>query len=245
MLTQFVLTNAKPKVKPYTLSDGQGLHLFVQPNGSKLWRFRYRFNGKANMLSLGAFPTVTLLEARGKRDDAKRLLAQNINPSEKRKTEKTAAVVASGNTFGAIATEHLAKIEAEGAAESTMDKNRWLLNDLAAPLHSRPVTAITPREVLDLLRKIEQTGRRETAHRLKGTIGTVFRFAIVTDRCETDPTASLILRQWETPEHDWGEKTGWRLFNAATFALTGRVSENPRATADLHKIIDGVCEHVS
>jgi integrase len=192
MLTQFAITNAKPKAKAYKLADMDGLHLLVKPNGAKLWRFRYRFAGKENTLGLGAFPAVSLVGARGRRDDARKLVAAGIDPSQKKKEDKLAVNEAAQNTFGAIAAEHLAKLEAEGKAEQTMAKNRWLLEDLAAPLANRPITQIKPVEVLNLLRRIERTGRRETAHRLRGAIGTVFRYAIVTSRAETDP--SVVLR---------------------------------------------------
>lgn len=191
-LTQFVLINAKPRERPYKLSDGEGLHLLVQPNKAKLWRFRYQFAGKEKMISLGAFPEVSLAGARAKREHARKLLAAGTDPSEKKKEERLASSVAAANTFGSIAAEHLAKLEAEGKAEATMAKNRWLLEDLAAPLANRPITHIKPVEVLNLLRRIEKTGRRETAHRLRGAIGTVFRYAIVTSRAETDP--SVVLR---------------------------------------------------
>src|SRR5205085_9655054 len=131
-------------------------------------------------------------DARDKREEARKLIAAGIDPSQKKKEERLATTVAAENTFGAIATEHLARLEAEGKAEQTMAKNRWLLEDLAAPLANRPITQIKPVEVLHLLRRIERTGRRETAHRLRGAIGTVFRYAIVTSRAETDP--SVVLR---------------------------------------------------
>jgi integrase len=191
MLTQFAITNAKPKAKPYKLSDGEGLHLLIQPAGSKLWRFRYQFAGREKMISLGAFPEVSLAEARGRREDARKQVAAGIDPSQKKQEDRVAAMMAAQNTFGGIAKEHLAKLEDEGAADATMAKNRWLLEDLAAPLTRRPITQIKPVEVLSLLRRIERTGRRETAHRLRGAIGSVFRFAIVTARAETDPTAAL------------------------------------------------------
>ena len=126
-----------------------------------------------------------------RRADARKLVAAGIDPAQKKKEERVAVATAAENTFGAIAAEHLERIEAEGKAEQTMAKNRWLLQDLAAPLTRRPITQIKPVEVLNLLRRIEKTGRRETAHRLRGAIGTVFRFAIVTSRAETDPTAAL------------------------------------------------------
>lgn len=191
MLTQFAVMNAKPKAKPYKLADMGGLHLLVKPTGARLWRFRYRFAGKENTLSFGSFPAVTLAEARGKRDDARKNVAAGIDPSQQKKMERIAVTTAAQDTFKVIAGELLQKAEDEGAAAATMAKNRWLLEDLAAPLATRPITHIKAVEVLHLLRRIEKTGRRETAHRLRGAIGGVFRFAIITSRAETDPTAAL------------------------------------------------------
>jgi integrase len=191
MLTQFAVLNAKPKAKPYKLADMSGLHLLVKPAGTRHWRFRYRFAGKENTLSFGSFPAVTLAEARGKRDEARKQVAAGIDPSQQKKLERAAVTTAAQDTFKVIAAELLKKAEDEGAADATMAKNRWLLEDLASPLATRPISQIKPVEVLNLLRRIEKTGRRETAHRLRGAIGGVFRFAIITSRAETDPTAAL------------------------------------------------------
>lgn len=191
MLTQFSIQRARPREKPYKLSDGGGLHLLVQTGGSRLWRLRYRHAGKENMLALGSFPEVSLASARSKRDEARKLLAEGKDPSQKKKEDKIAAAFASANTFGAIAAEHLANLEANGAAPITISKNRWLLEDLAAPLAKRPISEITPAELLDLLKRFEKAGKRETARRLRGTLGTVFRLAIVTLRATTDPTYPL------------------------------------------------------
>ena len=190
-LTQLAIVNARATDKPLMLSDGFGLHLLVQPNGSKLWRFRYRFGGRANMLTFGAFPTVSLATARSKREDARKLLANGTDPSVKRKLDRIAAATTAQNTFGAVATEYLAHMEANGASESTMSKNRWMLLDLAAPLSDRPITEIVAAEILIVLKRIEKTGRRESARRLRGVIGSVFRHAIVTLRATTDPTFAL------------------------------------------------------
>jgi integrase len=190
-LTQFAIVKAVARDKPLMLSDGFGLHLLVQPNGSKLWRFRYRFGGRQNMLTFGAFPAVSLAEARSKRDDARKLVAAGTDPSVKRKLDKIAAVTVGQNTFGAVAAEYLAHLEANGAAESTLSKNRWMLQDLAGPLANRPITEILAAEILIVLKRIEKTGRRETARRLRGTIGSVFRHAIVTLRATNDPTVAL------------------------------------------------------
>lgn len=191
VLTVFAIEKAKPGQKPYMLTDGNGLHLLVNPNGSKLWRLRYRFGGKQNLLGLGAFPDVTLASARAKRDDARRLVVEGIDPSQKRKDEKIAATTSAQNTFGALSAEYITNLEGEHKAVSTIEKNRWLLEDLAKPLASRPITEITPAEILDLLKRIEKSGRRDTARRLRGTISSVYRFAISTLRATTDPTYPL------------------------------------------------------
>lgn len=190
-LTQTTVVKTLAKDKPIKLSDGGGLHLLVHPSGSKLWRFRYRFGGKENMLSFGSFPIITLATARSKRDEAKKLLAEGTDPAAKRKLDKIAAATSAQNTFGAIAAEYVANLEANESAEATVSKNRWLLLDLAAPLSKRPIADIHPAEILDILRRIEKSGRRETAQRLRGVIGSVFRYAIVTLRATTDPTAAL------------------------------------------------------
>ena len=190
-LSQFAILNARAKEKPYKLSDGDGLHLLVRPNGSKLWRFRYRFAGRENMLALGAFPAISIANARSKRDEARKLISAGSDPSVKKKLDKIAAVTATQNTFGAVAAEYLANLEAQGAAEATKNKNRWMLEDLAAPLARRPIAEIVPAEILEVLRRIEKSGRRETARRLRGVMGSVFRHAIVTLRATNDPTVAL------------------------------------------------------
>jgi len=134
---------------------------------------------------------VSLLDARERRDDAKRLLIADINPSTKRKEEKVAALAEARTTFGLIAEEYVTRMEDRVAAASTVTKTKWLLEDLASPLAKRPIKEITSAEILQLLQKIEKSGRRETARRLRGVIGSVFRMAIVTLRVETDPTLAL------------------------------------------------------
>lgn len=202
VLTAFSIQNAKPQHKPYKLPDGDGLSLMIQPTGSKLWRFRYRFAGKENMLTFGAYPEVSLADARQKRDDARKLLAAGGDPAEQRKLDRAAAETARSNTFGMIADEYFDRLVRQGSAESTLKKNRWLLEHLAEPLRSRPITAITPAEILALLQRVERAGHRHTAHRLRGLIGSVFRLAVATLRAENDPTFALrgALTK-ETPTH--------------------------------------------
>jgi integrase len=190
-LSQFAIDRAKPKARPYMLSDGDGLHLLLRASGNKLWRLRYRFDGKANMISLGSFPEISLLDARKKRDEAKRLLSNGVNPSLTRKMERLTAAAEARNTFGAVADEYVANLEKQDMADQTVTKNRWLLTDLVRPIRSRPIAEIKPIEILDLLKRIEASGRRDTAHRLRGTIGAVFRYAVATLRAENDPTYAL------------------------------------------------------
>ena len=190
MLTQFVLTNAKPREKDHKLSDGDGLYLLVKTSGSKLWRQKYRFAGKEKTLSHGSFPEVGAAEAREKCRDARKVLARGEDPGEHKKVARIDAATAAANTFSAIAKERLKKSEDEGASPATVTKNKWLLEDLASPLANRPITEINPAEILMLLQKIERSGRRETAHRLREVIGSVFRLAIVTLRAEDRPHGS-------------------------------------------------------
>ncbi len=190
-LTQFAITNAKPAEKDYKLADGAGLHLLVRQNGSKLWRFRYEFCGRENMLTFGPFPLTSLASARMKRDEARALLASGMNPSVKRKLDKIAAATAARNTFGDVAADHLTHMEANGTAATTMKKNRWMLQKLCSPIAKRPIAEITAAEILDLLKKVEKSGRRETATSLRGKIGSVFRYGVVTLRATTDPTFAL------------------------------------------------------
>ena len=190
-LTHTEVLNARKRDVAYRLTDGEGLQLHVQTNGSKLWRFRYRYLGKENMLALGSFPEVSLAAARTKRDDAKKLLASGLDPSTQRKLDKIAAAVAAANTFGAIAAEYLERLKEKNSAEMTITKNRWLLEDLAAPLKNRPISSISPAEILFILQKIEKSGRRESARRLRGVIGSVFRLAVATLRAKDDPTYAL------------------------------------------------------
>ena len=184
---------AKGRKADYKLSDGGGLYLLVKPSGARLWNQAYRFNGKQKKLSHGAYPIVSLADARRLRDEAKRLLASGVDPGANKKAAKLSAVISATNTFAGIAEEYLQRIEDEGAAAATVTKNRWLLVDLAGPdLGARPIADVSPAEILALLQKIERSGRRETARRLRSVIGTVFRFAVATLRAKNDPT--LLLR---------------------------------------------------
>lgn len=190
-LTSIAIKNALPRDKAYKLGDGGGLYLLIQPGGSKLWRMKYYWHGKERLLSFGVFPAVGLADARAKRDEARKQLAAGTDPSFQKKLELIEAARAAANTFGLIAVEYLENLAANGAAPATLSKNRWMLEQLAAPIANRPISEITPAELLDLLKRIERTGRRESARRLRGVIGGVYRLAIVTMRANNDPTFAL------------------------------------------------------
>jgi integrase len=190
-LTNFDIKNANPADKPYKMSDGGGLYLLVQPTGSKLWRLKYHFLKKERLLAFGAYPLFSLAEARAKRDEAKKLVAAGTDPGVKKKLDRIAAENAARNTFGLVAEEFLQAHEAKGSAEATKVKARWLLQEVAAPIANRPIAEITPAELLDLLKRVERSGRRETARRLRATISAAFRLAIVTLRATNDPTLAL------------------------------------------------------
>ncbi|CAM5771371.1 integrase arm-type DNA-binding domain-containing protein [Bosea minatitlanensis] len=190
-LTNVAIRNAKPTGKLQKLSDGAGLQLWVMPAGSRLWRLAYRHQGKQKLLALGAYPTMALSQARDRRERARKLLADGIDPGEQKKADKRAKALSDANTFGAVADELLRKKEEDGKAERTLEKTRWLF-DLAKPsLGDRPITEISAREVLDVLERVQAKGHRETAKRLRAVIGQVFRFAIATTRAANDPTFAL------------------------------------------------------
>ncbi len=192
-LSDAAVRGAKPAATPRKLSDGGGLFLLIQPKpiGSKLWRLAYRFGGKQKTLALGIYPTVSLSQARDGRDEAKKLLASGVDPSVQRKTERQLEKTAAENSFRTVAEEVIAKLEREGRAHVTISKKRWLLDFAYPAFGDRPVSEITAKELLALLREIEGRGIYETAKRLRSTCGMVFRYAIATGRAERDPSADL------------------------------------------------------
>lgn len=190
-LTEAFIRSVKPLESVKKYSDGGGLHLRVEPRGSKLWRMQYTFGNKQKSLTFGKYPIVSLADARRKRDEAKKLIANGGDPAEHVRIEKIARKVASGNTFNAVADDLLAKAKRDGKAEATMTKKRWLLDMARAHFGERPIAEITAIEILVPLRKVEAAGNYETARRLRATIGQVFRYAIATARADNDPTFGL------------------------------------------------------
>lgn len=190
MLNDTKLRQSKSRERDYKLTDFDGLHVLIRPNGSKLWRLSYRFGGKQKQLALGAYPIVTLAEARQKRDAARKVLAAGRDPGLERRLEKIAAA-AGGNAFREVAEELLQKQIREGQDENTIQKKRWLLAPAYETFGDRPVGEITAPELLHALRKFEQRGRFESARRLRTVSGMVFRYAIATGRASRDISLDL------------------------------------------------------
>lgn len=190
-LDVLTIRNAKPGPKTQKLFDGGGLHLELAPAGGKWWRWRYRFAGKPQQLSLGTFPDVSLKEAREKRDDVRKLLTSGVNPSEHRKAQKLSKTASDGNSLEVVTREWFAKREKIWDVDYSSKVLASFVNDIFPWIGSRPISEVTPPELLGVLRKIESRGANETAHRAKGNLGQVFRYAIATGRCARDPAADL------------------------------------------------------
>lgn len=190
-LSDTTCKSAKSPEKITKLSDGGGLYLQVQPNGSKLWRLAYRFGGSQKTLAIGSYPAITLKEARAKREEAKILLARGIDPYQQKKDDAAAKKLADTNTFSAIANEIIAEGERKGRADTTLHKKRWLLDMACEDFGNRPISEITAPEIMITLRKVEDSARYETARRLRAVIGQVFRRAVLDGRAASDPTAAM------------------------------------------------------
>ena len=258
-LSEFKISKAKGKDKPYKLSDGGGLFLLVKPSGSKLWQQKFRYLGKERLLSHGQYPDVTLAQARRKREEARTLLADGRDPSVQKKLDRINAETQARTTFKLVAEEYISNSIERGLAATTLKKKRWFLLDLASPLHNRPISEITPAELLYLLKSIEKSGRRETAQKMRGAISAVFRLAVVTMRAENDPTFALkdalipprvVSRAAITDEKQFGallrdleDFTGWRItiealkFQILTMTRPGEVRGAKKQEFDLEKRI--------
>ena len=188
MLNDTRVRSAKSREKAFKLSDERGLFLLVMPTGSRLWRLKYRVNGREKLISLGAYPDVTLKRAREKRDAARRLIADGIDPSVQRKAERAALA----QSFEGVAKEWL-ELQTKSLAPETISILTARLDSGLYPyIGSRPISAITAQEVLSALRRIESRGRHETAHRVRALAGRVFRYAVATGRAQHDVAADLI-----------------------------------------------------
>jgi integrase len=190
-LTDTAIRTAKAGDSERKLADEKGLYLLITSNGSKLWRFKYRVDGKEKKLALGAYPEISLKDARLARDAARQFGQSGGDPAIAKREARIAKRIAAANTFGAIAEEYIAKLEAEKKADVTIGKTRWLLAKLTPALGKRPISQITPHELLAVLRVSERAGHRETARRLRSFASRVFRYAVATARASADPAHPL------------------------------------------------------
>ena len=190
-LADTTIRNAKSGEKPVKLSDEKGMYLLVTPAGGKWWRMDYRFAGKRKTLSMGVYPDVGLKEARGRRDEARKLLADGINPGETRKAMKASKSDRAANSFEVVAREWFAKFSAKWAPSHAEKIIRRLERDIFPWIGGRPIADITAPKLLAVLRRIDERGAVETAHRAHQNCGQVFRYAIATGRAERDPSPDL------------------------------------------------------
>ncbi len=189
-LSEIKVRTAKPKEKPYKLSDVDGLYLLVNTNGGKWWRFKYRYKGKEKLLSLGTYPEVSLADSRCRRDDARRQIAHGIDPGAVRKAQKEAKTEEK-ETFEVIAREWHGKFTPSWSAGHAVTIMSRLERDLFPWMGKRPIAEIKAPELLAVLRRVESRGALESAHRIRTIAGQVFRYAVATGRAERDPAADL------------------------------------------------------
>ena len=190
-LTDIAVKSAKPKDKQYKLPDGQGMYLLVHPNGSKYWRLRYKIAGKEKTLALGKYPIISLLEAREKRFNAKKQLAEGLYPSQEKKLAKLQQNINNENTFESIARQWHTKQIQKWTERHAYYVIRRLEADIFKEIGSRPINQITAPELLHTIQKIEKRGAIDIAHRALQTCGQIFRYGIATGKTQSDISKDL------------------------------------------------------
>ncbi len=185
------IRNAKPRTKPYKISDGDGLFLLVTSSGSKYWRFKYRYADKEKLLSLGVYPEISLSDARERRAQARKVLAAGSDPSDARKEAKRLVVLKSENAFEVIAREWHENRRHKWVPKYAGDVIRRMEADVFPKLGSRPIDDISASELLTVLRNVESRGALDLTHRLLQSCGQVFAYALITERATRNPAAEL------------------------------------------------------
>lgn len=191
MLTDTKLRALKPQTSPYRVADANGLCIEIRPTGSKVWRYRYRYLGKASIVTLDEYPSMGLQAARLERDRLRALLRGGANPAQVARVEKAVQGERASNTFAAIGLELLAKRTKEGLSPGSVLRERRLIEKDLSSLADLPVATITAPILLAALRKLEQRGVVETAHRARAHAGRIFRYAIATGRADRNPAQDL------------------------------------------------------
>lgn len=193
-LTDVTIRNAKPAAKAIKLADGGGMFLLVTPAGGKLWRLKYRVDGREKLLAIGAYPEIGLGEARRRREEARELIALGKDPSREKQRDKVRARIQAADTFTAICNEYCAKRRRDGAkgwAPATAIRSEYLLSLVCGSIGKLPIGEIEPADVLTAIRRIEGKGKLESARRSLQLAGAVFRYAVATARLASDPTRDL------------------------------------------------------
>ena len=190
-LTTTEVRNAKAAEKTRRLYDERGLYLEISPTGRKWWRFKYRFGGREKRLALGVYPDITLKDARERRDEARRLVANDIDPSAHKKAARAALDEQSQHTFEAVAREWFAKQSANWVPSHGDRILRRLERDVFPWLGREPISQISAPTLLGVVRRIESRGALETAHRALRDCGQIFRYAVAIGRAERDPSGDL------------------------------------------------------
>ncbi len=190
-LTDATIRAAKPKDKAYKLTDGKGLYLQVYKTGSKVWRYKYHYAKKENLLTIGAYPDISLKKAREKHFEAKQKLNEGINPAEYKRISKRNLHQAQDNDFQSVATEWFIKEKPHWSESHASRVDRLLTKDICPYIGKMPASTIKAPDILYVLKKIEARGAIETAHRAKHVIGQAMRYAIATGRAERDYTPDL------------------------------------------------------
>ena len=190
-LTDTIIRNAKPADKPRRMFDGGGLYLEISPKGGKWWRLKYRYHGKEKRISLGVYPDVSLKKARERREAARKLLADGVNPSDNRKAQKATQLEKAANSFGVVAREWHKKQSSTWSTRHSDGIIKRLERDVFPWLGDKAISDLTPIELLTTLRRVEERGALESAHRILGNCGQILRYAVATGRTDRDITSDL------------------------------------------------------
>ncbi len=190
-LNDLICKNAQPKDKEYKLADGEGMYLLVKPNGTKCWRLKYRIGGKERQLAIGIYPAIRLSDARERRKEARDMIAEGLDPSQAKKQEKRMVGIKIQNSFESIAREWHDNHKHTWTERHAKDILNRLESDIFRDLGSRPISEISPLELLDVIKKIEKREAHVLAHRAVQYCTRIFRYAILTSRADRNPGSDL------------------------------------------------------
>lgn len=199
-LTVIQIENARHKEKRYNLTDGDGLTMYVEPNGGKYWRFRYRFAGQEKILSFGTYPEISLKLARERRNKARTMVQMGQDPSALRKTQKAIAKGKIGCSFQEVTEEWFTKRKGKWAEKTRLNIMNSLEKNVFTYAGEKPIDEFTKQDVLKILKRIEDTGATHTVRRVRQRMGDIFRYAMAIDKATTNPARDVDLTILKLPE---------------------------------------------